>query len=206
MDGTVRCAAIARTSSAARFSSSARSVRRVAATSASGTPRTAIALISRASGTRRRSSARPRVVRNTCALAPIAGHGSPHHVPQCLHRLQRGERRRLHHARLVGQFPLREPITLPKHAQERPVADRHPVSGEPPLERAVQRADRVLDEVCEPVVRARGPPASQDALGVRQGGARPLRFHLLRHWSRAVGTPHRPIDTTGGSGYRYLEI
>ena len=161
-----------RRSSAARLASTASSVRRVAATSCGGTPRTAIALTSSASGTSLRSSARPCAVRKTCTLAPVARDRPAHDVAASLHRLQRGEGRGLHHAGLAAQLALRQAVGLPQHAQERPVADRHLVLGEAHLQRAIERAHRVLDEVRQAIV---GTARATAAAGAACRSAFPAR-------------------------------
>jgi len=63
-----------------------------------------------------------------------------------------GECRRLHQPRLFAQLALRDAVAHPQDAQEHPVSERHVVLCEPHLQRALQAASGVLDEMRDTVI------------------------------------------------------
>src|SRR5688572_30128937 len=87
-------------------------------------------------------------------VLPVLGQLAALDQPELLHRLQRGEGRGLHDARLLGELALREPVLLPEDAQERPVPERHVVLREPLRERAHQRSRGLTNDACEPLAQS----------------------------------------------------
>jgi ABC-type branched-subunit amino acid transport system ATPase component len=130
-------------------------------------------------------------------VAAVVRQLAAHDVAEPFHRRQRGVRRRFHHARLAAQRTLRQSVALPQYAQERPVAEQHVVAREPQLQRANERARRVLDEMGEAVVRHRLAPVAQDDLCVVGLGSRDVARRGLRSARMPASiTAHRRVTAT----------
>ena len=86
-----------------------------------------------------------------------------------IHRVEGRVGGRLHHPGLVAELALRQAIVFPQDAQEDPVTERHVVLCQTLLQRAIEHARRILDQVGEAVVRHRFAPMTQD--GSRVVGA-----------------------------------
>ena len=98
-------------------------------------------------------------------LLAIAADLASRDVTEPLHRLERREGGRLHHAGFLAQLALGETVALPEDAQEGPVAERYLVPGEPHLQRAHQSARRVLDQMRQTIVGYRLAPVAQNGCG-----------------------------------------
>ena len=171
----------------------ASSTARVAAMSALRTPRTAIGVDLLGErhelALERAAFRREEHIDLLAVVAALAARD----VAEPLHRLERREGRRLHHAGLVAQFALGQAIALPEDAQEGPVAERDLVLGKPHLQRADERARRILDQMREPVVRHRLAPVAQDGFGAGAGSSTRPDARARRRGLRAR-TQHREAD------------
>ena len=80
---------------------------------------------------------------------PVVGAAHAADQARLLHAAQRDDRGRLHHADARAQFALRQPVLLPQHAQEIPLAAGDAVRRDAPLQQPLERAVGVAHQIAQ---------------------------------------------------------
>ena len=96
-------------------------------------------------------------------LAPVVVAADAADQPGSLHAAQRDHGGRLHHADPRRQLPLRQPVRVPQHAQKIPLAARHAVRRDAPLQQPLKRAVCVAHQIA-------GSSAAAGTRPARRGG------------------------------------